>query len=251
MSAVHLVRPDEGIVGPLRILAGAAQTGGRYFALEWETLPSSPDPRSFHVHEAESESEYVVSGEREISCGDETWRGSAGLFVLVPPRMRHTIRTVNDAPSRWLHFFAPAGLERFFVERERMKAAGSGVAEIAKVAARFGIGDIASRPPERELFVRPSASDEATRRVVVSGEETSGAYALVETSDLRAEQHVHAEQDEAFYVIAGELILELDGDRIVAPARSFVIVPRSTNRRHQLGPASRCLAVFSPGVPGH
>src|SRR5207245_1387819 len=192
MSAVHLVRPDEGIVGPLRILAGAAQTGGRYFALEWEALPSSPDPRSFHVHEAESESEYVVSGEREISCGDETLRGSAGLFVLVPPRMRHTIRTVNDAPSRWLHFFAPAGLERFFVERERMKAAGSGVAEIAKVAARFGIGDIASRPPERELFVRPSASDEATRRVVVSGEETSGAYALVETSDLRADQHVHA-----------------------------------------------------------
>lgn len=61
------------------------------------------------MHEAESESEFVLTGEREISCGEATWRGRAGLFVLVPPRTPHTMRTLGEAPSRWLHFFSPAG----------------------------------------------------------------------------------------------------------------------------------------------
>jgi quercetin dioxygenase-like cupin family protein len=251
MSGVHLVRPDEGVVGPLRILAGAAQTGGRYFALEGETMPSPRAPQSVHVHEAEAESEYVLTGEREISCENETWRGGPGLFAVVPPRARHTMRTLGDAPSRWLHFFSPAGLERFFVERERMRAAGKTTDEIAALGARYGIGAVASRPPERAPFVRQGSEVNGPRSVVVPGEETSGAYALVETSSLPDGVHVHADQEEGFYVIEGELIVELDGERREVPARSFVIVPRGVARRHLARPSSRYLVVFSPATLGH
>ena len=88
--------------------------------------------------------------------------------------------------------------------------------------------------------------------VLASAEQTGSYEIFRQTGPEGAGPPPHSHPwDEAFYVIAGELILEVDGDRIVAPARSFVIVPRGTNRRHQLGPASRCLAVFSPGVPGH
>jgi quercetin dioxygenase-like cupin family protein len=251
MSAVHLVRPDEGVVGPLRILAGAAQTDGRYFALEWETWPSAPAPHSFHVHEVEAESEYVLTGEREISCEDETWNGGPGLFVVVPPRARHTMRTLGDAPSRWLHFFSPAGLERFFEARESMRAAGKSDDEIGGLAARHGIGPVGSRPPDRAPFVRRPAERDAAPSIVVTGDETGGAYALVEWNDLSDGPHTHAEQEEAFYVMEGELIVELDGQRIEAPARSFLILPRGVKRRHIARGSARYLMVFSPGVLGH
>jgi quercetin dioxygenase-like cupin family protein len=248
--AVHLVRPDQGIVGPLRILAGAAQTDGRYFALEWETTPSPPAPHSFHVHEVEAESEYVLTGEREISCEDETWHGGRGLFVVVPPRARHTMRTLGEAPSRWLHFFSPAGLERFFEARERMRSAGKSDAEIGRLAERHGITSVGSRAPERAPFLsRPSERD-AARSVVVSGEETDGAYALLETSGLPEEPHIHAEH-EAVYVMEGEVVVECEGERIAAPARSFLVVPGGVTRRHIARGPSRYLVVFSPGSVGH
>ncbi|HEV8534506.1 MAG TPA: cupin domain-containing protein [Candidatus Limnocylindria bacterium] len=249
MSAVHLVRPDEGIVGPLRILAGGAETGGRYFALEWETKPSPPDPDSFHSHEDQDESEFVLTGEREISCGAEQWRGGRGLFVIAPPRTRHTMRTLGNESSRWLHFFSPAGLERFFVEREWMRAAGKSPMEIAAVAERYGTRSLPTRAPEAAPMASLPAED-ASRRVVVAGDLTRGAYALVEMASLPEQPHTH-DQDEAFYVMDGELTIELNGERIVAPARSFVLVPRGLKRRHRAGRSGRLLAVFSSATPGH
>jgi hypothetical protein len=29
---------------------------------------------------------------------------------------QHGMRTIGSAPSRWLHFFSPAEIERYFVE---------------------------------------------------------------------------------------------------------------------------------------
>jgi quercetin dioxygenase-like cupin family protein len=74
---------------------------------------------------------------------------------------------------------------------------------------------------------------------------------LVETSSLPDGVHVHADQEEGFHVIEGELIVELDGERGEVPARSFVIVPRGVTRRHLARRSSRYLVVFSPATLGH
>ena len=41
----------------------------------------------------------------------------------------------------------------------------------------------------------------------------------------RIEQHVHADEDDSFYVLRGELVFEFGDERIVAPAGTFVLAP--------------------------
>ena len=39
------------------------------------------------------------------------------------------------------------------------------------------------------------------------------------------ETHVHADEDDAFYIIEGELTFEVDGEEVAAPPGTFVLVP--------------------------
>lgn len=58
---------------------------------------------------------------------------------------------------------------------------------------------------------------------------------------------MHADQEEAFYVISGTLFVEIEGVTLTAPARSFVLVPRGVRRRDIAPPGTRMLTIFSPG----
>lgn len=42
------------------------------------------------------------------------------------------------------------------------------------------------------------------------------------------EQHVHAEEDDSFYVLAGELVVTFGDDEVVAGPGTFVLVPPGT-----------------------
>jgi quercetin dioxygenase-like cupin family protein len=243
---VHVVRPDEGVVGPLRILAGSEETRSLYFALEWETPPAPPGPaQGWHAHEEHDESEYVLTGEREILVDDQRWQGGPGLFVLAPRRRLHTMRTIGPQPSRWLHFFSPAGLEAFFVERERLRAQGASADAIHALGERYGIFDAARSPATESVAVSPAGT--RGDGTVVAGGSTRNAYALAERAALPEEAHVHAEQEEACYVIRGELAIEAEGVAATLPARSFVLFPRGLRHRHVSAARTELLAVFSPG----
>jgi mannose-6-phosphate isomerase-like protein (cupin superfamily) len=39
------------------------------------------------------------------------------------------------------------------------------------------------------------------------------------------EEHVHAEEDDAFYILDGEMTFTLNGDEVAAPPGTFVLVP--------------------------
>jgi mannose-6-phosphate isomerase-like protein (cupin superfamily) len=39
------------------------------------------------------------------------------------------------------------------------------------------------------------------------------------------EEHVHADEDDAFYILDGEMMFTFDGDRAAAPPGTFVLVP--------------------------
>jgi quercetin dioxygenase-like cupin family protein len=83
--------------------------------------------------------------------------------------------------------------------------------------------------------------------IIVTGRDTRQAYALAERDALPAQDHTHADQEEAFYVISGELTVETAGTRETLLPGSFVLVPRGIPRRHTAAPGTRLLAVFSPG----
>jgi quercetin dioxygenase-like cupin family protein len=243
---LHVVRPHEGTLGSLRILAGADPTRGQYFAFESETAPApTSDALDVHAHAAYDESEYVLTGTREIVIEDRRWVARSGFFALAPRHARHGMRTVGLAPSRWLHFFSPAGIEQYFREREQMRAACASAEQLRALSRHHG----ASEMPFSGALEPPVVSPGGARQdgVVASARDTRDAYALVERCGLPEQEHTHPDQEEAFYVICGELHVEVEGVSVTVPTGSFVLVPRGVRRRHSVAPATRLLAICSPG----
>ena len=87
-------------------------------------------------------------------------------------------------------------------------------------------------------------TDEPNRRVVVvppgAGERVGNVEFLARTDDTPRfnlaiitiaphrdgpPPHAHADEDDSFYLLEGELVFEVDGEEIAAPAGTFVLVP--------------------------
>ena len=85
----------------------------------------------------------------------------------------------------------------------------------------------------------------------VRGGETGGRLTVLENIIAPGEGpplHVHADEDEAWYILEGELRFRLGGATERAPAGSFVFVPRRTGHCFQnVGDApARILVMFTP-----
>jgi quercetin dioxygenase-like cupin family protein len=62
------------------------------------------------------------------------------------------------------------------------------------------------------------------------------------------EAHVHADEDDAFYILEGELTFVLDGEDVAAPAGTFVLVPPGVEHgfRNDTAEAVRILNIHAP-----
>ena len=99
-------------------------------------------------------------------------------------------------------------------------------------------------PPEVE-FLGSSA------RLLATGEETGGAFGLVDMVEVPAGHmpplHVHHNEDEGFYVLAGRVSLYLPGRRIDAQPGDFVLAPRGVPHAYRVGDApARWLVTSTP-----
>jgi mannose-6-phosphate isomerase-like protein (cupin superfamily) len=86
---------------------------------------------------------------------------------------------------------------------------------------------------------------------LASGDETGGAYALIAAwvpPGGGPPLHLHHNEDEAFYVLEGDLVFEADGGRISAGPGAWVALPRGSRHRFQnVGPSpARMLVVVNP-----
>jgi quercetin dioxygenase-like cupin family protein len=86
--------------------------------------------------------------------------------------------------------------------------------------------------------------------------ETGGAYCLMEhlvTAAANPPMHVQTDEDEAFFVLNGEIEFEVDGTIALAGAGSFAFVPRGAVHTFRvLTPTARMLVIASApaGAPG-
>jgi mannose-6-phosphate isomerase-like protein (cupin superfamily) len=74
--------------------------------------------------------------------------------------------------------------------------------------------------------------------VKASGDETEGAFTLLEASEppnFGPPMHVHRDAAEAFYVLEGEYIIFIDGTETRCPAGSFVYIPRGVVHGFRVG----------------
>ncbi len=84
----------------------------------------------------------------------------------------------------------------------------------------------------------------------ITGEQSGGLYAMAEivsTPEGFVPLHVHRREDEAFYVLDGEVTFTI-GDQVVeAGPGSFAFGPRDVPHRYTvLTPTARMLMLFSP-----
>src|ERR671912_1299965 len=86
--------------------------------------------------------------------------------------------------------------------------------------------------------------------IKATGKETGGRYTLVEVLEpdgAQAPLHVHHREDEAFWILEGELTFQVGDETIKASPGSFLFGPRDVPHRYTVesGPA-RLLFVLSP-----
>ena len=94
-AALHVVRPQEGILGSLRILAGVEQTRGRYFAFESETAPAPSTPwLPGRQGAAEWPALHCRAPTRDTTVAFARWPGGPRPVVSSRTSARHSSRTV-------------------------------------------------------------------------------------------------------------------------------------------------------------
>ncbi len=83
-----------------------------------------------------------------------------------------------------------------------------------------------------------------------NGEETGGAYSLLEVliTGEGPPQHIHKAEDEAFYVLEGEVTVKRGEETIHAPTGAFVLIPRGTTHTiwNTGSTPAKVLGIFSP-----
>jgi quercetin dioxygenase-like cupin family protein len=76
--------------------AAATIYGGRQHDMR-QTMIALAEGHALGQHESPSEASLqVLSGEVRISAGDESWSGTAGDYLVIPP-VRHDLHAVSDA----------------------------------------------------------------------------------------------------------------------------------------------------------
>jgi len=97
----------------------AKDTGGAYSVVETIVQPGTgPVP---HRHSREDECFYVLEGQYEFRVGDRIISASTGSFLFAPRGIPHTYKNVGTAASKHLTIISPAGLEKFFEERNALQ----------------------------------------------------------------------------------------------------------------------------------
>jgi quercetin dioxygenase-like cupin family protein len=86
-----------------------------------------------------------------------------------------------------------------------------------------------------------------------SAAETAGAYALVDTlvtPDASAPPHVHLDEEEAFFLLDGEIEFDIDGTTVLATPGTYALAPRGLPHAFRvLTDTARMLVITSrPGA---
>jgi quercetin dioxygenase-like cupin family protein len=116
------------------------------------------------------------------------------------------------------------------------------------------------QPPERERVLDPVSvpSDDGEARwwgeglavIKATGADTGGQMAILEVTEppgAEAPRHVHHKEDEAFWVLEGEVTFEVGGTTIPATQGDYAFGPRDVPHSYRVGPnGCRMLFIVTP-----
>ena len=231
----------SGLTGRLKLSAN--QTAGAYGLIErLNAKIEGPNP---HNHSHLEEAWYVIAGELLFQSKDSQSRAGPGTFVLVPRGVDHRFWAEPGKTPSYLLIVTPGGFANFFQERlnlpgrdpDKPFAAQSPQFRRAMddLAAKYGAGP-SEHPSDATPVVVPPSKNRATSagRVLADRNRTHGGYVLVESSARgnRRQARRSSDDDQAWYLLAGELSFDVDGKMLVAPAGACVFIPRGVAYRY-------------------
>jgi quercetin dioxygenase-like cupin family protein len=87
---------------------------------------------------------------------------------------------------------------------------------------------------------------------LATSDETGGAFLLFEFAGEQGKVtplHIHPSSDETFYMLDGEILLDLDGEQRHLSAGGVVVIPRGVPHAFKVtSPQSRFLTLQTPGT---
>ena len=274
--------PAFWMVGTLWLpMATGVQTGNRLSFIE-QVMPPGLGPPT-HRHPWADEGFYVLEGTCAFNAEGKTIEAGPGTFVHLPRMAPHSFSVLSDE-ARVVNFYAPAGFELVVMslatptdDRRRPsieEAPPPAALEQVRILSRlFGQEKVRALPfagpstdalmtTERPAWslVEPHVSKAETApvyrafdlewRLLASSTDTAGTYDLFELrcGPERGLALHRPGQDEALYVLEGDVALEADGERHVLRTGSFSYIPAGTNTAWRAGMAgARLLAFHLPG----
>jgi mannose-6-phosphate isomerase-like protein (cupin superfamily) len=104
--------------------------------------------------------------------------------------------------------------------------------------------------PRSKLRGMPPAAPQITVEVVTSAAQTAGAYSLMDVrvdGGMALDPHVARHEDLLLYILAGDLVVVLDGRRHALTAGDHLAVPRRVPRAVHVPGRVRLLCLARPG----
>lgn len=253
---------------PTRYLALGAETGESYcLSLGVSAVGGSTPP---HRHDFE-EGFYLVSGEVTFTAGNQDYRLGKGDFINIGANAAHRIKNESGEPAELLTLCAPAGFDRFQIDGGYLMDGPDGklvpmsdeVKQRLQEAAEGHQIDLNPPPevfeqkPERVTVVRASEGElidavgDRYRFLAKSGD-TANQYALWEallTPGGGPPPHTHDREEEAFYILEGEITFYTSGSSFQATAGDSVHLPRRREHRfrNEGKNLARTLIIVAPG----
>lgn len=141
-SEPKLVRNEEGqvlnVLGDVQnIKLSAEDTGGQFTLIEQNNDPGIGIPP--HVHDNEDEVFQVLTGQVEMTIGDEATTLSAGDIIFCPKGVPHSWKVIGDEKARAMLSIFPAGLEAMFEELARLPAGPPDLAKVGEICGKYGV----------------------------------------------------------------------------------------------------------------
>jgi quercetin dioxygenase-like cupin family protein len=99
--------------GRAALKASSADSEGRLAQIEFDDAHGTSPP--LHVHHNGDETFYVIDGEITVVCDGRELTAGPGGYVFVPRGQAHSY-VVRSERARLLVTYAPAGMERFFLD---------------------------------------------------------------------------------------------------------------------------------------
>lgn len=260
-----LVRlPGEALPAPghFAVVKLAGDEADERFCMLEATLSADSGPTSrLHRHNSWFETWFVLDGTLDFCSGSDVLRAPAGSFVLAPPTSPHTFGNGGPGDARLVAFYAPGGMDRFIAELGRHRSTEApAFREFADIIARYDTDPVEAdgpgEPPVR--VIAPGGGERLSVgggviTILADSSDTDGLFAVVAYTAPPGfpgpPPHRHRETADIFYVLDGELTLEIDGETIAAPPGTLAVVAPGTvhtfsNRSEE---PVRFLGIVSPG----